>query len=458
MRSTLSLMREDYDSLVSAVSDPDGLERAAYILCSESTAGDEVRLLGRAIVPIADEHYRERRADRLSIASDSYAAIAKRARLMGCRVLFVHSHPNGPAHHSRQDDAEEPKLMAFLEARTERFGHGSMVVSRNVELAARLWMNSRWHAIERIRILGEKFEFREAAAGTQVDTRYFVRQVDAFGPSLQQLLSRLHVGVVGLGGTGSAVAELLTRLGIGELSLFDGDLFEDSNVSRVYGSTVPDVGRPKSEIAAEHLKGIGLGTTIHSYGHISTEAVARRLRECDIVFGCTDKQAPRGTLVRLSLSYLIPVIDVGVRILSDQGQLLGVYGRITTMLPGEACLFCRGRISPAQIRLEALSGDARLALAVEGYAPELETAEPAVVTFTTGVAAQAVTELIHRLTGFMGAAGAASEVLPLFHFREIGTNRPAPQADCLCARTDRWGRGDEQPYLGLVWREESAAG
>ena len=40
------------------------------------------------------------------------------------------------------------------------------------------------------------------------------------------------------------------------------------------------------------------------------------------------------------------VIDVGVRVQSEEQVIRGIYGRVTTLLPGEACLFCRERISP----------------------------------------------------------------------------------------------------------------
>src|SRR3989442_2474424 len=47
---------------------------------------------------------------------------------------------------------------------------------------------------------------------------FFERQVLAFGAESQALLQQLHVGVVGVGGTGSAVVEQLARLGVGTRS------------------------------------------------------------------------------------------------------------------------------------------------------------------------------------------------------------------------------------------------
>jgi len=297
----------------------------------------------------------------------------------------------------------------------------------------------------RIRLLGP------APRGFEVSP-FFDRQVRAFGEDIQRLLARLHVGVVGAGGTGSPVAEQLVRLGVGTVSIFDGDTLEESNVTRVYNSHLRQVGQNKADIQATSLSDIGLGTNMRVYPeHITTEAVAKRLRECDVVFGCTDKETPRASLVQLSLRYLIPVFDTGVKVDSEDGMIRDITGRVTTVMPGEACLFCRGRITPAGILNEQRPEEERLRLVAEGYAPESQTRNPAVVTFTTAVAAQAVSELLHRMTGFMGKERVSTEVLHFFHDTVIRRNRADPATGCLCTNTELWGSGDGRDFLGQLW-------
>jgi molybdopterin/thiamine biosynthesis adenylyltransferase len=132
----------------------------------------------------------------------------------------------------------------------------------------------------------------------------FDRQVRAFGLEIQQLLKSLHIGIVGTGGTGSAVAEQLIRLGIGRLSLFEGQTLEASNVTRVYGSRLADVDRPKAEIIKRLAEDIGLGTEIRVFPeHITRLRVAEALRDCDIVFGCTDDEWGRSILCKLAIDY-----------------------------------------------------------------------------------------------------------------------------------------------------------
>ena len=243
----------------------------------------------------------------------------------------------------------------------------------------------------------------------------------------------LKIAVIGCGGTGSAVGEQLVRLGVRHLILIDPDELSESNVTRVYGSAEADVGQPKVEVLARHLARIAPDLrceTVQSM--ITLEPAARRLIGCDVVFGCTDDNAGRLVLSRLATYLLIPVIDCGVLLSSDaNGDLTGIDGRITILSPGQACLICRGRIDLARAGAELLTPDERVRREDEGYAPALARTEPAVVTFTTAVAATAVSELLERLIGY-GPEPRPSEVFLRCHEREISTNVAFPRAGHYC--------------------------
>lgn len=452
MRYTLSILEPACRELSDAVFSIVGREGAAYLFCGVSTTDDEVRLLGREVWPVRDEHYLIREADCLSIASDSYVPVAKRSRQSQEAVLFVHSHPADYPDFSRQDNIEEGKLHTFFRTRSPDLPHGSLLFCNRERPKARIYGGGAWHDVDLIRVLGDRFHFVGAADDAEPLPEFFDRQVRAFGPDIQRLLRRMHIGVVGAGGTGSAIIEQLTRLGVGWLSVFDGESLTGSNVTRVYGSHLRDEGRSKTDIQAAHVEQIGFGTKVRpNPSPITDKETAKRLRDCDIVFGCTDKHAPRGILCRLATRYLIPLIDVAVKVDAPEEVLKGIWGRVTTVFPGEACLFCRERIDPLIIRAESLPPEQREHELAEGYIPGLATEEPAVIMFTTAVAAHAISELLHRLTGFMGAERRSSEVLLQLHEGRIRTNRSAPKADCQCQQRDRWGRGDGRRFLGYTW-------
>jgi molybdopterin/thiamine biosynthesis adenylyltransferase/proteasome lid subunit RPN8/RPN11 len=437
------------DELRQKLFDRPGVEGAAFLLCGQSVSEDAVKLIVHAVVPIADEDYLRREKYGLTIASPTLTRVAKLARYEGLSVVFAHSHPEGVSDFSEQDNREEAKLLPFLQARVAGRVHGTLVLTEH-HIQGRLYMPDQVPVDEVIAIGGRIRSW--TPKGRNAIEPFFDRQVRAFGQDIQSLLRRLRIGIVGVGGTGSPVAEQLYRLGVGHLRLFDGDRFAETNVNRVYGSSLQDDGKLKVEMAKEHLDRIGLTTTVDIVPqHITNEAAARALRDCDIVFGCTDKELPRTILVQLANRYCIPVFDLGVLIDSRDGCIIGVHGRVTTLMPGEACLFCRGRITAETIRIEALSDEDRQRQIRDGYAPELDEPAPAVIAFTSATASAAVMELLHRLTGFMGSERLSSEVLLALDQTRLRTNRIMPRDGCICEDRSFWGRGDVEPFLEMMW-------
>ena len=433
------------------------VERAAYLFCRRSVTLEETRLLVREVFPISQSEVIAASSHGMSIPAVSFARAMKRAHDTQHCFGFVHSHPGGIAEFSRQDDVEERKLFDTAAIRVDPGPHASLVVTDSGAVAGRIWVDSQSPiAMNQIRVIGRTFRFLgRPRAQTSVDI--FDRQVHAFGLGLQDLLQTLTIGVVGVGGTGSAVCEQLIRLGVGHLQIFDGDVIDGSNVTRVYGSGIADTGVPKVENIRTLAGRIGMGTRVTTVAQFITyRSAAERLKDCDIVFGCTDDEWGRSILNRLAFYYYIPVIDMGVRIASTAGVVQSVQGRVTVLAPGTSCLFCRGRIG-GQIAAEVLRAtDPRAAdsLRQEGYIPELEDAAPAVISFTTAVASSAVIELIQRLTGFMGTDRTATEILHLFDETRTRTNSRPSDPDCICSNPEKLGRGDSEPFLESTWRAE----
>ena len=64
-----------------------------------------------------------------------------------------------------------------------------------------------------------------------MDPRY-ARNVPALSEAECELLRRKRVLVVGCGGLGGHLIDMLARIGIGSLRVVDGDAFEPSNLNR----------------------------------------------------------------------------------------------------------------------------------------------------------------------------------------------------------------------------------
>ncbi|MFL5614805.1 MAG: ThiF family adenylyltransferase [Gemmatimonadaceae bacterium] len=460
MDYSLTFRDQDYDALCRHLFEGATTERGAYVLCKLSRTSVETRLLARVVLDVASEDIVDSSKDHLSIHSRSYLRAMKMAVDREEAFVFVHSHPGGFPRHSEQDDAEEAAL--FRTAYTRIHGdaiHGSLVLSAPDRPVGRVWLaDGSIHQMKRIRVVGSRFRiFQESLRDTLVAS-YLDRQVRAFGADIQRVLSHLTVGIVGSGGTGSAVFEQLVRLGVGRLLVADPERFESSNVNRVYGSCLSDDGVSKVAIAERSAGRIGLGTCVTTIPKsITFASVLKEFRNCDVVFGCTDDQWGRSLLTRLAVFYCIPVFDMGVQIDSEDGLIETVQGRVTTLFPSRACLFCRQRISPDAVAaetLQALNPSAAERLRQEGYAPELATPAPAVVPFTTAVAASAIAEFLHRLTGFLGGERQTSEVVHLFSDTRVRTNDRPPSPECFCGQPQYWGIGDMAPFLDVTWRPE----
>jgi molybdopterin/thiamine biosynthesis adenylyltransferase len=378
---------------------------------------------------------------------------------MGGCIALIHTHPSGLLEHSEQDDREEAKL--FQTAFTRVHGstvHGSLVLTDREAITGRVWTESGYYQSDVVRVVGDRIRFFYIDNDPETHPSAFDRQVRAFGAAMQALLKRLRIGVVGAGGTGSCVTEQLIRLGVGNLVIVDGDNFDESNINRVYGSVIGDHEASKVSIAERNGIRIGLDTKVEPIAkHVVYASVIEELKTCDIVFGCTDDELGRSILNRLAIWYGIPVFDMGVKIDSSDGRIKAVEGRVTHLHPGAACLFCRNRISATNVYAESVSltDPSRAAeLRKEGYIPDLAEPAPAVIAFTTEVAATAISEMLHKLTGFRGAERRSTEVILLIDRTTHRANRVSATESCWCANPRKWCRGDARPLLDLVWKPE----
>ena len=459
MRYSITFAEDDYCSLAEHLHQPGGVEQGAYLLCGLSITESESRLLVQEAIPVRREEVISTSSGHMEIAPQSFMRAMKRADTRHLSFVFVHSHPYGPAGHSPQDDITEPSLFRTAYTRISgRTIHASIVSSGLDQPQARVWhTDGSTSPVDVVRVIGNRFRYFRPISTNNSSLEIFDRQVRAFGAEIQQLLATLHISLVGNGGTGSAVGEQLVRLGVGRLSLFEGQTLDASNVTRVYGSRLTDVDQPKVRIIERIAKEIGLGTQVTLFPkHITNSETAKALRDCDLIFGCTDDEWGRSILSKLAIDYYIPVFDMGVKIDSKGGSIVSVQGRVTSLLPGAACLFCRGRITAEGVRtqvIESCNPEQAEELRRQQYAPELEGNAPAVIAFTSAVASTAVSELLHRLTGFMGPDRVSSEVIHFFDQSRMRTNHLSPAHDCYCGDKERWGLGDQQPFLGILWQE-----
>lgn len=424
------------------------------------TKDGNLRLLGIGIWEVPSDAYVVQTPHELIVASHGFVPPLAKLEAAGAMAIWLHTHPREGAspRPSNRDVEVDRQLSDLFRLRTNAPFYGALIVSKsgeNVRYTGHIDDGETITPIGRLWSVGPELclDWHDDLPESPEIGGEFDRQIRAFGGHVQQVIGHLRIAVVGCGGTGSAVAEQLVRMGARQLSLYDPKHVSISNPTRLYGSRMADVGRAKTEVVAEHLVRIAPEAKVSTHtSSITNLSIAQHLMDADLIFGCTDDNAGRLVLSRFSTYFMTPVIDVGVLLTSDsRGEIDGIHGRITILHPGAACMVCRGRVDVRQAAVELRSAEEQASLEAEGYAPAMPGVEPAVVSFTSWVAAVAVSELLERLIHY-GAKPVPNEILVRAHDREMSTNRAEPKHGHYCSlEAATWGRGVTSPFLDQTW-------
>jgi len=155
----------------------------------------------------------------------------------------------------------------------------------------------------------------------------YVRNMKTFSPQDQVALLKAQVGVVGLGGLGGAVVEILARLGIGTLNVIDGDTFEESNLNRQFLSTPKLIAKPKADTAARRIKEINPSIAVNQCSEFLNEKNGLNLlNRPDVIVDCLDNVKTRFILERLCRQIGSPLVSAAVA---------GATGHVTTIYPDD---------------------------------------------------------------------------------------------------------------------------
>ena len=460
----LTMRDADLDALRTSILRDDRIEAAAYVLCGQSSIQSNPwerrrrhRLTVHSILPIPDEDAVSSSEHHVTWSTASYVRLLKRAKDEGLVPGIVHTHPHGPPRFSAQDDHNERDLLQLARNRNgDQTSLVSILLTGDDEVRARLWPDPHGAVdANTVRVVGRRIATHAPTLETS-DRDFLARQALAFGTSLDARLNAMRIGIVGCGGTGSATAMLLARLGVGGLALFDEDIADVTNLNRLHGARRADADamRPKVDIVAREITELGLGVRVVPLRYWIGDPHCRdALKACDVIFGCTDDHDGRLFLNRLAYFYLIPVVDMGLAIdpAPDRTRLLDLTGRVTVLMPGAPCLLCRGIVDPSVARDEHLRRqlpEEYERRKRESYVRGADDPAPAVATFTTATACLAIDELLQALTGFRGSDGWAWQRTRRFDLLQDRRPGASHQPDCpVCSSPDYWGRGDIDPFL-----------
>ncbi|MDO4816561.1 MAG: HesA/MoeB/ThiF family protein [Bacillota bacterium] len=111
------------------------------------------------------------------------------------------------------------------------------------------------------------------------------------------MLKSSRVCIVGCGGLGGYIAELLIRLGVGKIIAVDGDRFDESNLNRQLLCTHDTVGKSKAVAVAERAALINPELEVAAVTEfLDADNAVEILKDCDLVLDALDSIEARRTL------------------------------------------------------------------------------------------------------------------------------------------------------------------
>ena len=159
---------------------------------------------------------------------------------------------------------------------------------------------------------------------------HFERNIGAITQAEQELLLTKRAAVVGCGGLGCYSAEYLARLGVGHLTLIDGDVFAASNLNRQLYSLETNLGKKKASEAKERLLKVRAGLSVKALDTlVDDENAGELLKGHDVIIDALDNVKARLILEKTASCLGIPLIHGAVEEWNAQ---------ICTVFPGDFSL------------------------------------------------------------------------------------------------------------------------
>jgi hypothetical protein len=442
----LRIAREDFDILFGHLFPGDNDEHGAVLLAGFSDINDQPVLSVRE-VHLAEEgfDYVGGKIGYRALTPQFIHRFITRARDERLVYLAVHNHfSDTNVGFSRIDlDSHELGYPALLQI-AKGMPVGALVCGYR-SIQADLWLpdGSRL-PLDRATVVGNTIQHLAPSPKCESNETQeaYDRQVRMFGKLGQDTLRDCKVGVIGMGGVGSLVAEYLARLGVGKFCLVDNDRVEESNLSRIVGATRADAKAKTSKInvAARLILQANESAEIELIDDdVAKESVAKRLSGCDYLFLAADSMRARLVFNALVHQYLIPGVQLGSKIRANaEGSLVDVMSAKRPVRPGHGCLWCNELIDQTQLAKEAKTDEERKEQAYGAEEPN-----PSVISLNAVSAAHAVNDF---LLDYLNLRAESDLYYEHFHFLKDGRMLVEPRKEAECSECShsglRFARGD----------------
>jgi molybdopterin/thiamine biosynthesis adenylyltransferase len=442
----------------------DGDEHGAVILAGVCESGRGLKLVARELhLAIDGTDYVPGRYGYRRLKAEFIQSRILRARDLKLAYLAIHNHGGSTSVDFSSDDfaSHERGYPSLLDI-SRGMPVGALVFARSA-VAGDLWFEGRKRApLKEAIVIGGRREllYPSPPKRTYRHDIEYDRQARLFGDAGQAILRTQRIGIIGLGGAGSVLAELLARLGVGEFILVDPDRVEVTNLPRLIAARRTDAiidwlseplkrrfARYKVTMAARNIRRANRSAKIVELKANFLEAnVARQFVDCDYLFLAADTMGARLLFNAIVHQYGVPGVQVGAKVpVHDNGEVGDVFCVARSVTPESGCLWCNGLINPSRLQDEAVSDDTRRGYA---YIADPRVIAPSVVTLNAIACSHAADDYLFRVTGLKFD----SDETYWFRWNSrkgtAGYDGPRRDETCLeCSQSDdsRLGRGDFFP-------------
>lgn len=155
--------------------------------------------------------------------------------------------------------------------------------------------------------------------------RRYLRNRDGISLQDQLKLAESRVAVIGAGGLGGTVIQLLGRIGVGRLTVVDSDVFDETNLNRQVFCTKEWVGKPKAVAVQAQMKAINPAAEVQAHTlRLDSANGLGILSGCQVIVDALDNVKDRLTLEALAKRLGVPFVH---------GALAGFEGQLMTVFP-----------------------------------------------------------------------------------------------------------------------------
>jgi len=170
----------------------------------------------------------------------------------------------------------------------------------------------------------------KSAIITETMNDRYERNLGTITQAEQDLLMEKRAAVVGCGGLGGYIIEYLARIGVGFITLIDGDVFAASNLNRQLISLEENLGNNKAEEARKRALQIRSGMSIAIYNVFLNEQNAFEiLKGHDVIMDALDNVKTRLLVEKTASTLGIPLVH---------GAVEGWCAQVCSVFPGDAIL------------------------------------------------------------------------------------------------------------------------